>query len=428
VSPSVLDSNSLEPDHAPSGDNRVLVISPYGCGPPHSGNRTRVRTLLQQLKQMGLEVHFAWAQIPDETNWARLSLEARQETAKYVDHWVHDFLWDSRTANGLSITISKGMHFLRRHTRRGRERHSKGIHRLDGWFHADWRKQARALQRQHNYSRVVVAYLFSSGFLKAFPKDTLKIIDCHDSFTCRNDALSHKNGKLWWYSVYSSDERRGLLRADHILGIQHEESHFFNQLIKGKRPVFTVGHFTEICPLPFNQNCVNTFGIIASGTAVNKESLEWFLREVWPLVKTNQPHSIFLIAGSVASGISPGNGVKPVGQVSFLAEFYSQLLFAINPIRLGTGLKIKTVEAMSFGRPVVATTCGASGLDAYHGNGLKVANSAVEFAEAVISMLADPAATMADGSVAKETAESINVQSRKELAKALGLGMAHWSG
>jgi hypothetical protein len=66
-------------------DNRVLVISPIGCGPPHSGNRTRIRTLLQELKSLGYQVHFAWAQIPDETTWARLSEEERLKTNQYVD-------------------------------------------------------------------------------------------------------------------------------------------------------------------------------------------------------------------------------------------------------------------------------------------------------------------------------------------------------
>ena len=113
--------------------------------------------------------------------------------------------------------------------------------------------------------------------------------------------------------------------------------------------------------------------------------------------------------------------MKPVGNVSSLAQFYSQILFAINPIRLGTGLKIKTVEALSFGRSVVSTTCGSSGLDAYHGQGLLIADSEEEFAEGVISRLADPISAMRDASLATRTAESINMQSREALAQALGL-------
>ncbi len=402
-------------------DRRVLVISPIGCGPPHSGNRTRLQTLLQEFRRMGLEVHFAWAQIPDETTWARLSPEARDATHKFVDQWAQDFLWNQRTANRWSVTISKVRHLLLRLTRRGRERHSKGIHRLDGWFHPDWKKQAKRLQKEQNYTRVVAAYVFASGFLDSFPAKTLKILDCHDIFTCRNDIASNEETKSWWYSIYKADERRGLLRANHILGIQHEESEFFARLTHGKRSVFTVGHFTDIRPLDFHPDALSTFGYIASDSSANLESLHWFLRDVWPLIRVKQPNATFLIAGSAGNEISESAGVKPIGNVSSLSQFYLQILFAINPVRLGTGLKIKTVEALSFGRSVVSTTCGSSGLDAYHGQGILIANSKEEFAEGVISRLADPISAMRDGSLATKTAESINMQSREALAQALGL-------
>lgn len=410
---------SAEP--SADSDRRVLVISPIGCGPPHSGNRTRLQTLLQEFRSMGLEVHFAWAQIPDETTWARLSPEAREATEKLVDQWAQDFLWNERTANTWSVTLSKIRHLLLRLTRRGRERYSRGIHRLDGWFHPDWKKQARRLQKKHNYTRVVVAYVFASGFLDSFPAGTIKILDCHDIFTCRNDIASNEESKSWWYSIYRADERRGLLRANTILGIQHEETKFFTRLTHGKRSVFTVGHFTDIRPLDFHPDTLGTFGYIASDSSANLESLHWFLRDVWPLIRVKQPYAVFLIAGSAGNGIPEGQGVKPVGNVSSLARFYSQILFAINPIRLGTGLKIKTVEALSFGRSVVSTTCGSSGLDAYHGQGLLIANSEEEFAQGVISRLADPISAMRDASLATRTAESINMQSRKALAQALGL-------
>ncbi|MCP9796223.1 glycosyltransferase [Cyanobium sp. Lug-B] len=370
---------------------------------------------------MGLEVHFAWAQIPDETTWARLSPEAREATHKLVDKWVHDFHWNERTANTWSVTLRKVRHLFLRLTRRGRERHSRGIHRLDEWFHPDWKRQARKLQKEHSYSRVVAAYVFTSGFLDSFPASTRKILDCHDIFTCRNDITSNEKSKSWWYSIYKADERRGLLRANTILGIQHDETDFFTRLTQGKRSVFTVGHFTDIHPLGFPPEALNTFGYIASNSSVNLECLHWFLRDVWPLIRGQQPNAVFLIAGSVGNEIPEGAGVKPVGNVSSLSQFYSQVLFAINPIRLGTGLKIKTVEALSFGRSVVSTTCGSSGLDAFYGQGILLANSREEFAEGVISRLADPGSAMRDGSLATKTAESINTQSREALAQALGL-------
>jgi hypothetical protein len=94
--------NGTAPEHAPSSDPRVLVISPIGCGPLHSGNRTRLSTLLQQFRQMGLDAHFAWAQVPDQTTWARISSEAREETAS---RWISRFMTFS---GNLHVEAGKG--------------------------------------------------------------------------------------------------------------------------------------------------------------------------------------------------------------------------------------------------------------------------------------------------------------------------------
>jgi polysaccharide biosynthesis protein PslH len=403
-------------------DNRVLVISPIGCGPPHSGNRTRIRTLLQELKSLGYQVHFAWAQIPDETTWARLSEEERLKTNQYVDQWVCDFKWDARTQTDFKTLLSKARHTVTRLTRIGRERKSKGIYRLDQWFHPAWIKQAKELQHKQRYSRVIVTYVFSSAFFKAFPTSVLKILDCHDVFTCRNDVVSHDTLTVFWYSIYKSDERRALMRSNHIIGIQDAEAAFFKQLINGQRPVFTVGHFSDVAPLEFSPDCVQSFGFVASDYPANIDGLEWFLCEVWPMVKKQRASSRLIIGGSIgrASNLADDD-ILDMGVIESPDRLYSRILFSINPIRLGTGLKIKTVEALSRGRAVITTLCGSSGLESYLGRGIELAQSPEEVANSILALLANPEMTKRSGSIAAQTAQDINANSRKALADAMKL-------
>lgn len=408
------------PKRRPNESNRILVISPIGCGPPHSGNRTRMRALLQELRGLGYEIHFAWAQIPDPEAWARLSTEARQETIQHVDQWVHDFHWPSRQNSGCMLLLEKIRHGIVRLTRRGRERRSKGIHRLDQWFHSGWIREARDLQRRYRYSKVIVAYVFCSAFFKAFPATTLKVLDCHDAFTCRNDVVSTSEENNWWYAVYRTDERRGLMRSDRILGIQEHESEFFRRLTNRRRPVFSVGHFTDVRALPFDKQHRDVIGFIGSDTPTNADGLRWLFDEVLPLVTAQCPSSRLLLAGGVSLSItsSPPECII-LGMVDDVSEFYSRILFAINPVRHGTGLKIKTVEALAHGRAVVATPSGSSGLEAYAGRGLEPATTAGEFAVAIVTMLKDPELAMQRGHRAAVVATELNDRSREILSRAL---------
>jgi glycosyltransferase involved in cell wall biosynthesis len=85
----------------------------------------------------------------------------------------------------------------------------------------------------------------------------------------------------------------------------------------------------------------------------------------------------------------------------------------------GTGLKIKTVEAMACGRPVVATPAGCAGLRAYASQGLIEANDALSFTEAVLAWLHDPTEARRQGKLARKAVEDFNQRSRKELRDAL---------
>ena len=66
------------------GDRRLLVISRIGVGPPYAGNRSRMAALLDDLRALGFELHFAGVD---------LAAEEKRETQRVVDRWIHDFVW-----------------------------------------------------------------------------------------------------------------------------------------------------------------------------------------------------------------------------------------------------------------------------------------------------------------------------------------------
>jgi glycosyltransferase involved in cell wall biosynthesis len=89
--------------------------------------------------------------------------------------------------------------------------------------------------------------------------------------------------------------------------------------------------------------------------------------------------------------------VSVAGFVPDLAALYSRATISVAPIRIGSGVRVKVLEAFAASVPVVATPIGAEGLDVADGRELALADSPQSFAGRVLAMLAAPAETEAMG-------------------------------
>lgn len=160
-----------------------------------------------------------------------------------------------------------------------------------------------------------------------------------------------------------------LLQSDVILGIQANESDYLARLLPGKR-ISTVGIDADLPQDPgLPSKASETIGIIGSDNPANCEGLDLFLEHSWPIILAKQPQARLCIAGKL--GITFQNkrphglpdGVDTLGWIPDLALFYRDQRVIVNPVVRGTGLKIKSVEAMAHARPLVAYPVGLEGMD-----------------------------------------------------------------
>ena len=125
----------------------------------------------------------------------------------------------------------------------------------------------------------------------------------------------------------------------------------------------------------------------------NVDALEYFLADIWPIVRLRCPEVTLSVVGANPSprvlrfdGLS---GVTVVGPVEDLRRVYHTHRMMVAPLRVGSGTRLKILEAFASGLPVVSTTLGSEGLDCQTGKHLLLADAHVPFADAVTRLLTD---------------------------------------
>jgi glycosyltransferase involved in cell wall biosynthesis len=127
----------------------------------------------------------------------------------------------------------------------------------------------------------------------------------------------------------------------------------------------------------------------------NDEAARWFIQHVWPIVLHARPSATLVLAGSSPSdalreaAARPDAHIEATDYVDSLAPYYAGAQVAVAPLLHGGGVKFKSIIAMLWGLPLVATPVGAEGVgDGSHV--FAVTQDAEEFADAVLAALSDP--------------------------------------
>ena len=126
----------------------------------------------------------------------------------------------------------------------------------------------------------------------------------------------------------------------------------------------------------------------------NQVALDWFIREVLPRVLAKLPDARLLVAGSDPpprhAFHDPANAIDLLGFVDDIQPLFATCAVFACPVRSGSGIRVKLLEAFASGIPVVSTTLGAEGLARTDGEFCALADDPVAFADSVVRVLEDP--------------------------------------
>jgi sugar transferase (PEP-CTERM/EpsH1 system associated) len=204
-------------------------------------------------------------------------------------------------------------------------------------------------------------------------------------------------------------------RADRVLAVSEADEAALQKLVPGLDVVVVPNGVDTRAYHPEVSNAkrqISESALVFTGTMdfrPNVDAVLWFARKVLPGVRAEMPEAHFFVVGQRPHRRLDGLRVDPAvtltGWVEDARPYIAQAAVYVAPLRIGGGTRLKLLEAMATGKPVVATRLGAEGYPVTDGHELLLADTPVDFAAAVVALLRAPEQRAALGRVARAFVE-----------------------
>jgi|GEM_PF-4138059 len=344
---------------------RILVVSPIEWYQPFFGNSSRIAAFMQHIQALGFD--FRYLHLPERP------FDPAPMIANLGDNYIYQPYRPRRAViYRLRLRAIQALF------------HKKSVRsvRVDDFLQRSDIRRYKKVLSDFKPHIVLINYTYFSKLFHFTPSGIEKLLDTHDSLHLRFKQLYNSAKKMQNFRISIKDEIQALNRADKVISIQRQEAAFF-KTHGCTAKIYTIGHQLVYKANPIHKKRHKLLYVGARYSA-NIDALNHFLTHIWPLLIVQNPSLELYIAGGIGVEFqhlaTTEGAIKLLGYVDDLAALYNQVDVAINPIRMGSGLKIKNIEALSNGRPVITTTLGAEGLAIFEGKGLEIAHSTQEWA------------------------------------------------
>ena len=356
---------------------RVLFISRWYPYPPDNGSRIRVFNLIQQLSRQHEITLLSFAQEP--VSPARLA-----EMEPYC-HSVHTVPYQQFNSGRLKALI--GLFSTR--PRSQVDTYSREMHDL-----------VKGAGSNNSFDVVIASQRDCAPYailLKRTPRvfEEVELATIHEQFIRQHSLISRiRYGLTWWkYARYMS----GLLSTfDGCTVVSEQEQELILSITPDSQPPIIVPNGVDLTINTGNFGAIQPDTLIYSGALTydaNFDAMEFFLRDIFPLVKTQRPGVRMRITGGYngvpVERLPLGDGVELTGYLNDIQSAVAQSCVCVVPLRMGGGTRLKILEAMALGTPVVSTSKGADGLEITHGQDILIANDPGDFAQTLVQLLGD---------------------------------------
>ena len=271
-----------------------------------------------------------------------------------------------------------------------------------GWYFPALERLLRETTLKRSYDLIVIEGTWLGVYRKAIARSKAKKVlvmhNIEEEVLRRHvRVLPARPGKLLMYhdALRMRTWERDLIKQVDLVFVTSERERLTLQSLNSPPPIVVI------------PNGVDSDGITALGPSSTAELLfvgsmdnlpninavSHFVRDVLPAIRLSCPAVKFRVVGR-----NPGHnirklgelpGVEIVGEVGDLRPYYETSAICVVPLQTGGGTRLKILEAMAFGRPVVSTPIGCEGLEVLHGRHILIAQEPSDFSSTVLRLLAN---------------------------------------
>ncbi|MDP4286097.1 MAG: glycosyltransferase family 4 protein [Bacteroidota bacterium] len=265
----------------------------------------------------------------------------------------------------------------------------------------DYYPVVKDLLQREKFDTVVLespATLNAVSLIRKYDKKVRIIFDAHNVNTNLDAAfLEKKEISKARYIKTRKTESRLYKIVDGLLACSKKDKDDFDRLNNGKLTISIIPNGVTVNGKLYDAGVRsdkpdNILFCAYLSTNPNSEGLSWFYHSIWPMVRRAFPQLKLVVLGSgkLPTGMNAllhDPTLDFTGRVEDVKPYYNQSAISIVPLKTGSGTRLKILEAMSFGLPVVSTSQGAEGIDYTDGVNIMIADEEKLFAGSIIGLL-----------------------------------------
>lgn len=257
-------------------------------------------------------------------------------------------------------------------------------------------KLFQEITNKENFDYIVLDSLYSAQMIEKLKKsapNSIFILRTHnvESKLTVEKAKNQSNplNKLYLSILAKQLEKREkeiIKQFDKVLSISEDDTNLF--LSWGNKNIITLPFFPEKTNYSWQDSPDSFMHFGAMNWQPNIESYSHLAKEIFPEINRSCPTTQLKVAGSFMGNIPPSDNtaIHIVGFVENKFEFLANNGILLAPVKSGSGVRVKIIEALSIGVPVVTTEIGAQGIPVQNNFGLIVCKSDTEFIQKSIEL------------------------------------------
>lgn len=296
---------------------------------------------------------------------------------------------------------------------------SSSSYNIERFFSEDFEKRLKEIFQKDAFDIIHLESIFCTPYLdviRAHSKAKI-VVRAHNIEFRIWEQLAEQEAnpfKKWYLNLLASRLKKyevGILKkVDGIVAITRDDAKGFKELgISVPIEVVPIGmNVNELEAKPLRSDSIHLYHLGAMDWLPNVEGINWFVNDIWPKITEEFPDVKCWLAGREmpASLLSRSSGNLQIeGAVSSVSEFISDKNVAVIPLLSGSGLRVKIVEALAYGKVVITTSLGATGIPYENGKNILIANTPDEFVKQIRTLKESPELITSIGNEARKLAE-----------------------